>query len=64
MKSMVTVKKYWYHWLKKTGLIHLLNRMLNEDEFLSDGGIRALSKYHEANPYSVTIDGTKYDNSI
>ncbi len=41
-------------------LIALLKRMLNEEEFLSDGGIRALSKYHEKNPYSVTIDGKSY----
>jgi hypothetical protein len=47
--------------VKKDRLIHLLNRMLNEDEFLSGGGIRALSKYHLAHPYSVTIDGTKYE---
>ncbi|MEP7109958.1 MAG: glucosidase [Ferruginibacter sp.] len=47
--------------VKKDRLIHLLHRMLNEDEFLSGGGIRALSKYHEANPYSVTIDGTRYE---
>ena len=47
--------------VKKDRLIHLLQRMLNEDEFLSGGGIRALSKYHKANPYSVTIDGTKYE---
>jgi hypothetical protein len=47
--------------VKKDRLIHLLHRMLNEDEFLSTGGIRALSKYHAANPYSVTIDDTKYE---
>ncbi len=41
-------------------LIALLKRMLNEAEFLSDGGIRALSKYHEANPYSITLDGKIY----
>ncbi len=35
----------------------LLKRLLDESEFLSDGGIRALSKYHEKNPYSVTING-------
>ncbi|SDC87173.1 MGH1-like glycoside hydrolase domain-containing protein [Niabella drilacis] len=35
----------------------LLTRLLDESEFLSEGGIRALSKYHEANPYSVTING-------
>ena len=29
----------------------LLKRMLDETEFLSDYGVRALSKYHEANPY-------------
>jgi hypothetical protein len=29
----------------------LLARMLDETEFLSDYGVRALSKYHEANPY-------------
>ncbi|MGJ7030718.1 MGH1-like glycoside hydrolase domain-containing protein [Niabella hirudinis] len=35
----------------------LLTRLLDESEFLSEGGIRALSKYHEAHPYSVTING-------
>lgn len=44
----------------KERLIALLQRLLSETEFLSDGGIRALSKYHEKNPYSVTIDGTVY----
>jgi hypothetical protein len=29
----------------------LLARMLDETEFLSDYGVRAVSKYHEANPY-------------
>jgi hypothetical protein len=29
----------------------LLKRMLDETEFLSDYGVRAISKYHEANPY-------------
>jgi hypothetical protein len=33
---------------------------LNEDEFLSPGGIRALSKYHKKNPYSVRIDNIDY----
>ncbi len=46
--------------VKKDRLIFLLNRLLNETEFLSDGGIRALSKYHEANPYTVSIDGVDY----
>ncbi len=46
--------------LPKDRLKHLLKRLLNEDEFLSDGGIRALSKYHEKNPYAVTINGVSY----
>jgi hypothetical protein len=46
--------------VQKDRLIFLLNRLLHEDEFLSVGGIRALSKYHKDNPYSVSIDGVKY----
>ena len=46
--------------IPKERLIALLQRLLNETEFLSPGGIRALSKYHEANPYSVNIEGTDY----
>lgn len=46
--------------IPKERLIALLQRLLNESEFLSPGGIRALSKYHEKNPYSVNIEGTQY----
>ncbi|TAD92792.1 MAG: glucosidase [Bacteroidetes bacterium] len=44
----------------KERLVALLTRMLNEDEFLSAGGIRALSKHHEKNPYTVRIEGVNY----
>ncbi len=35
----------------------VLQRMLNEDEFLSEFGIRSLSKFHEKNPYTMRING-------
>lgn len=41
-------------------LVNLLNRLLNDDEFLSTGGIRALSKYHKDHPYAVTINHIDY----
>jgi len=36
----------------------LLRRMLDESGFLSEYGVRALSKYHEQNPYTFEIDGS------
>jgi hypothetical protein len=46
--------------VKKERLEYLLERLLDEAEFLSSGGIRALSKIHKEHPYSVTIDGNEY----
>ena len=41
-------------------LRRILTRMLDEKEFLSPFGIRALSKYHEDNPYIVKVEGQEY----
>jgi hypothetical protein len=38
----------------------LLRRMLNETEFLSDYGVRAVSKIHEKNPYRLVIAGVEH----
>jgi hypothetical protein len=35
----------------------LLRRMLDPDEFLSDYGIRSVSKYHQDHPYRLTVCG-------
>ena len=39
----------------------LLRRMLDETEFLSDHGVRALSKTHEQKPYRLECDGTLHE---
>ncbi|MGI8642078.1 MAG: MGH1-like glycoside hydrolase domain-containing protein [Pyrinomonadaceae bacterium] len=41
-------------------LRRILRIMLSETEFLSDYGIRALSRYHKANPYTLDFDGKKH----
>ncbi|MCA1639650.1 MAG: glucosidase [Acidobacteria bacterium] len=41
-------------------LKRILRIMLSENEFLSDYGIRALSRYHKANPYTIEINGAKH----
>jgi hypothetical protein len=41
-------------------LRRILSRMLDENEFLSPYGIRALSRYHADHPYSFWVDGQEY----
>jgi len=38
-------------------LRRMLRPMLDSDEFLSDHGLRALSKYHEQHPLQLAVDG-------
>ena len=41
-------------------LRRILSRMLDENEFLSPHGIRALSRYHADHPYVVNVQGQEY----
>ena len=41
-------------------LRRILTRMLDENEFLSPYGIRALSHYHADHPYVVNVEGQEY----
>ena len=41
-------------------LKRLLKRALDPQEFLSDYGIRSLSKYHQEHPYTLDVEGTTY----
>jgi hypothetical protein len=38
----------------------VLKRMLDPEEFLSDHGIRAVSRYHAGDPYVLQVDGQTY----
>ena len=41
-------------------LRRILRKMLDESEFFSDHGIRAVSRYHAQNPYVLRFDGMRY----
>ena len=41
-------------------LRRILSRMLDENEFLSSFGIRALSRYHAEHPYVFNVNGQEY----
>lgn len=46
--------------LRTKEIVIIMKRMLDETEFLSDYGIRSLSKYHEQHPFQVQVDGNVY----
>ena len=46
--------------VQKERLKDILQHLLNEAEFLSPGGIRALSKFHETNHYTITLEDVQY----
>lgn len=47
--------------VSKEQLSKVLSYLLDENEFLSPFGIRSLSKYHEAHPYTLQANGETYE---
>ncbi|KAJ7287565.1 glycoside hydrolase family 63 protein [Mycena rebaudengoi] len=45
----------------KERLIKILEKMLDEDEFLSEHGIRSLSKQHKDHPWGMDVNGQRYE---
>lgn len=65
-KNMASIKpegnenKQLLAMLSRERLISVLNYMLDEKEFLSEFGIRSLSKFHEDNPYTLRMGDRNY----
>ncbi len=46
--------------VRKERLERVLEKFLSEDEFLSDHGLRSVSKYHKDHPYSIVLCGETF----
>ncbi|HUR12456.1 MAG TPA: hypothetical protein VM012_13860 [Flavitalea sp.] len=53
-------EKHLLSLLRADEIKKILNRMLDETEFLSEFGIRSLSKFHQDHPFEVNIAGSHY----
>jgi hypothetical protein len=47
--------------LNEDKLRRILSKLLDENEFFSPYGIRALSRYHEKHPYAFDVHGQRYE---
>lgn len=53
-------KRHLFSLLRGHRMKSLLKKLLDPDEFLSDYGIRSVSKYHKDHPYSMKLNGEKH----
>ncbi|UCS91509.1 glucosidase [Echinicola marina] len=53
-------KRHLFSLLRGHRMKSLLNKLLDPEEFLSDYGIRSVSKYHKDHPYSMKLNGEKH----
>ena len=60
MKTMGMHERRILSIVDKEKLRRILKKMLDESEFLSPYGIRALSRYHKDNPYTFHVNGHEY----
>ena len=51
----------WIAVVPKDRLIRILKRVLDETEFLSQHGVRALSRAHLEDPFSIELEGKRFD---
>ncbi len=60
MQALGQEERFMLTTVRKDRLERVLQRFLCRDEFLADHGIRGLSKYHEAQPYTLSIEGETF----
>lgn len=58
--SMLKGEKHLLSLIRSDKLVAILHKVLDATEFLSDYGVRALSKFHEEHPFQLEVDGNHF----
>ncbi|ULQ54259.1 MGH1-like glycoside hydrolase domain-containing protein [Flavihumibacter fluvii] len=59
----LTDSKHLLSLIRSDKLVAILQKVLDETEFLSDYGVRALSKFHEKDPFVIHMEGNSFSVS-